>query len=125
MCKDPQAEQGVMTSGFGSCLQTFEGHSNSILCLDFTNFGQQIVSASLDCLLKLWDIKTQMVSGGADSRLIYWRDVTGALSEKKIQRKEAEVAVQQDLENFIQTDLINVYLVGVKSTWTIAHLVNP
>ncbi|PLW12030.1 hypothetical protein PCANC_20456 [Puccinia coronata f. sp. avenae] len=150
MRKDSQAEQGVMTSGFGSCLQTFEGHSNSILRLDFTNFGQQIVSASSDCLLKLWDIKTQvcvatlgddseeeeqegfagtagrpkavsdghdgkiwaldledwtgsqMVSGGADSRLIYWRDVTGALSEKKNQMKEAEVAVQQDLENFVR-----------------------
>ncbi|POW15337.1 hypothetical protein PSTT_02203 [Puccinia striiformis] len=52
------SEHGL--DGFGSCLKTFEGHSNSILRLDFTNFGQQIVSASSDCLLKLWDIKTQV-----------------------------------------------------------------
>ncbi|POV95102.1 hypothetical protein PSHT_15845 [Puccinia striiformis] len=143
------SEHGL--DGFGSCLKTFEGHSNSILRLDFTNFGQQIVSASSDCLLKLWDIKTQvcvatlgdseehedngfegpnttkkmksisdshegkiwaldvvdeagnqMISGGADSRLIYWKDITGEIEQKKIKLKEREVEINQDLENFIR-----------------------
>ncbi|KNZ59723.1 hypothetical protein VP01_1674g1 [Puccinia sorghi] len=147
-------QQGL--NGFGSCLQTFEGHSNSILRLDFINFGKQIVSASSDCLLKLWDIKTQvcvatlgdestseedveaagflgaaatkavggtiseshegkiwaldvvdeggseMVSAGADSRVICWKDVTGELSEKKAQEKEQEEGLQQDLTNFVR-----------------------
>ncbi|WAQ90264.1 hypothetical protein PtA15_12A252 [Puccinia triticina] len=144
--KASEAEERA--DGFGSCLKTFEGHSNSILRLDFINFGQQIISASSDCLLKLWDIKTQvcvatlgdedeeedgfegptrkmkaisdshegkiwaldlvdeagtqMLSAGADSRLIYWRDVTGEIESKKIEMKEREAEINQDLENFVR-----------------------
>ncbi|KAA1107819.1 U3 small nucleolar RNA-associated protein 13 [Puccinia graminis f. sp. tritici] len=146
LSKHSEAEDAV--DGFGSCLKTFEGHSNSILRLDFINFGQQIVSASSDCLLKLWDIKTQvcvatlgdeeeeeegleapmrkmkmisdshegkiwaldvvdeagsqMLSAGADSRLICWQDVTGEIETKKIRMKEREAEINQDLENFVR-----------------------
>jgi U3 small nucleolar RNA-associated protein 13 len=39
-----------------SCLKTFEGHSNSVLRVDFLNAGMQLVSTASDGLVKIWKI---------------------------------------------------------------------
>lgn len=41
-----------------SCLQTFEGHSFSVLCARFINHDRQILSVDSNGLLKVWDTKT-------------------------------------------------------------------
>jgi U3 small nucleolar RNA-associated protein 13 len=41
-----------------SCLKTFEGHETSVLRVAFVTSGMQLISASSDGLLKLWNIKT-------------------------------------------------------------------
>ncbi|MBW0526658.1 hypothetical protein O181_066373 [Austropuccinia psidii MF-1] len=134
------------SSGFGSCLKTFEGHSNAILRLNFLDNGQQIVSTSSDCLVKIWDIKTQicvvtlgdeseegdfefqnntrtdamnhdgkiwgldvvdeagsrLITAGADSKIIFWKDETEALEQNRLKAKVAEIELNQDVENYIQ-----------------------
>jgi WD40 repeat protein len=40
----------------GNCLQTFIGHTDMILSVNFSPDGKQIVSASVDNSLKLWDL---------------------------------------------------------------------
>lgn len=38
-------------------IQTFEGHTNSVLRLDFLSSGMQMVTSASDGLVKLWNIK--------------------------------------------------------------------
>jgi WD40 repeat protein len=40
----------------GNCLQTFVGHTTEVLSANFSPDGNQIVSASWDKSLKLWDL---------------------------------------------------------------------
>jgi WD40 repeat protein len=40
----------------GNCLQTFIGHTDMILSVNFSPDGKQIVSTSIDNNLKLWDL---------------------------------------------------------------------
>ncbi len=40
-------------------LQTFEGHTNSVLRVDFLSQGMQLVTSSSDGLVKLWNIKDE------------------------------------------------------------------
>ena len=40
-------------------VQTFEGHTNSVLRVDFLSMGQQLVTSSSDGLVKLWNIKDE------------------------------------------------------------------
>jgi WD40 repeat protein len=40
----------------GNCLQTFVGHTDWVLSANFSPDGKQIVSASADKNLKLWDL---------------------------------------------------------------------
>jgi U3 small nucleolar RNA-associated protein 13 len=42
-----------------SCVKTFEGHSNSVLKVDFFNSGMQIVSAASDGLVKVWNVREE------------------------------------------------------------------
>ncbi|PLW10724.1 hypothetical protein PCASD_23551 [Puccinia coronata f. sp. avenae] len=104
MRKDSQAEQGVMTI----CVATLGDDSEDEEQEGFVGTAGRPKAVSNGREGKIWALDledwtgSQMVSGGADSRLIYWRDVTRVLSEKKIQMKEAELAVQQDLENFVR-----------------------
>ncbi|PLW44542.1 hypothetical protein PCANC_08092 [Puccinia coronata f. sp. avenae] len=104
MRQDSQAEQGVMTI----CVATLGDDSEDEEQEGFVGTAGRPKAVSDGREGKIWALDledwtgSQMVSGGADLRLIYWRDVTRALSEKKIQMKEAELAVQQDLENFVR-----------------------
>lgn len=80
----------------GSCLKTFEGHSNSILNCQFLASALQFVSSSSDGLLKVWNVSSGECSftldgdhedkiwaldvGGDDSEVI----VSGSASDAKI-----------------------------------------
>lgn len=39
--------------------QTFEGHTNSVLRVDFLTNGMQLVTSASDGLVKLWNIKDE------------------------------------------------------------------
>jgi U3 small nucleolar RNA-associated protein 13 len=40
-------------------MQTFEGHSNSVLRVDFITRGMQLVSCASDGLVKVWNVKDE------------------------------------------------------------------
>ena len=42
-----------------SCLKTFEGHTNSVVRVDFINAGMQMVSAASDGLVKVWNVREE------------------------------------------------------------------
>jgi U3 small nucleolar RNA-associated protein 13 len=42
-----------------TCVKTFEGHTNSVLRVDFLNMGMQLVSSGSDGLVKLWNVKDE------------------------------------------------------------------
>jgi WD40 repeat protein len=44
------------TQYFGNCLQTFVGHRDEVWSANFSPDGKQIISASIDNNLKLWDL---------------------------------------------------------------------
>ena len=50
----------------GTCLRTLKGHANAVTCLEFDS--QRIVTGSVDCTLKFWDM-----SSGECSKTIDWR----------------------------------------------------
>lgn len=49
------------------CPQTFEGHTNSILRVEFLNKGMQLVTAAADGLVKLWSIKDEECLANLDN----------------------------------------------------------
>ena len=83
-----------------------EGHSNTVLKLDFLPGGQQLASSASDGLVKVWNVKDEecvatldnhedkiwsltinddaslMVSGGADSVISFWQDTTEEKEEE-------------------------------------------
>ncbi|KAJ7293063.1 U3 small nucleolar RNA-associated protein [Mycena rebaudengoi] len=89
----------VLATGSGD-KTTFEGHTNSVLRVDFLNMGMQMVSSGSDGLVKLWNVKDEecvttmdnhqdkvwalavghdeqtIVSGAADSVVTFWQDCT-------------------------------------------------
>lgn len=109
-----------------SCLKTFEGHDASILRIEFLSFGTQIVSTGADGLVKLFSLKTSevvcsldqhesriwalavkrdesgIVTGGGDSYLVKWKDVTDELKEKKMKEEEERILQEQHLSNLLQ-----------------------
>ncbi|XP_066262557.1 transducin beta-like protein 3 [Euwallacea similis] len=111
-----------------NCLKTFEGHESSVLKAEFLSNGLQILSAGADGLVKIFNIKnsecectldhhqgriwalalktdeTGFITGGSDSYLIKWKDVT---EERKLERqKEQEelALIEQKLSNYIQSE---------------------
>ena len=54
----------------GRCLRSLHGHQDAVTCLQFDT--QRIVSGSIDCTLKFWDIQT-----GACSKTIDWKESEG------------------------------------------------
>src|SRR3569833_956173 len=45
---------------WSACLQTLEGHSNSVSSVVFSLYCIQLASGSVDKTVKLWDIKTDV-----------------------------------------------------------------
>lgn len=111
-----------------ACLKTFEGHDASILRVEFLSSGVQIVSAGADGLVKLFSIKTSevvcsldqheariwalavkrdesgMVTGGGDSYLIKWKDITEEMKQKKMKEEEERILQEQQLSNYLHND---------------------
>lgn len=108
-----------------SCIKTIEGHESSILRGEFLSNGMQILSSSSDGLIKLWNIKTAeniltlehdckiwtlaitkdesvFYSGGSNSNLIKWRDVTEEKKVKEFAERQEEVLQEQELNNFLK-----------------------
>lgn len=108
-----------------SCLKTIEGHESSVLRAEFITKGLQILSAGADGLAKVWTIKTSecnttldkhdakiwsvcvdseerhFFTGGADSQLIRWKDVTEEKKIKEIEAKQEEILQEQELHNLL------------------------
>lgn len=83
----------------------------------FLNHGTQLISSASDGLLKLWNIKTnecvgtfdehndkiwalcvssdenRYVTGGADGKLIVWKDITEEEYEQELEKRE-EILLQ-------------------------------
>ncbi|CAD7012185.1 transducin beta-like protein 3 [Ceratitis capitata] len=101
-----------------TCIKRFEQEC-TVLRAEFIDYGKYIVSAASDGLLKLWSIKSNecvqtldahtdriwslaistrsakcFYSGGADSKLIQWQDVTTICRNEEIE-KRAELAQQE------------------------------
>ncbi|ESO84760.1 hypothetical protein LOTGIDRAFT_221859 [Lottia gigantea] len=109
-----------------SCVKTFEGHSASVLRTMFISNGMQILSCGADGVLKLWTIKTNeciksyddhngkiwalttntaentVVTGAADSTVIFWKDVTEEEREETLKIQEDLILKEQQLSNLIQ-----------------------
>ncbi|WVO19648.1 uncharacterized protein IAS62_000938 [Cryptococcus decagattii] len=108
-----------------TCLKTFEGHTNSVLRVDFLAHGQQLVTSASDGLVKLWNIKEEeciktldnhedkiwalahssdestLLSAGADSILTIWHD-TSALEQSEANAHLIKtVQVEQDFINHV------------------------
>lgn len=80
--------------------------------VQFLNHANQLISCGSDGLIKLWNIKTsscvatfdehndkcwslllsgneeKVVTGGADGKLIVWRDITDEILEEKMEERE-------------------------------------
>ncbi|XP_059610208.1 transducin beta-like protein 3 [Phlebotomus argentipes] len=108
-----------------SCLKSLEGHESSVLRVEFISRGMQILSTAADGLLKLWSIKTSecvttlerhegrvwtvalpasekfFFSGGSDSRLIQWRDVTEEKKTEEKKKVQETVLQEQELNNLL------------------------
>ncbi|OII77511.1 hypothetical protein cand_016710 [Cryptosporidium andersoni] len=91
------------------CIKTFQGHDSPVLQVSFLQNGLQLVSSADDGLVKLWNISTSeciatfsghkdkiwtldifttpqysfMLTGGADSQIILWEDITSKVEEQK------------------------------------------
>ncbi|XP_033631060.1 transducin beta-like protein 3 [Asterias rubens] len=108
-----------------SCVKTFEGHDASVLNVLFLSRGMQLVSCGSDGLLKLWTIKTNecvktfdehsqkvwalaanrgqdlVVSGGGDSNILVWKDVTELELEEEMEKEEDQIEKEQELSNLL------------------------
>lgn len=123
-----------------SCLKTFEGHhTSSILRGEFLNKGLQILSAGSDGLIKLWCIKTSeclktldkhtnrvwaltiapdetyFYSGGSDSILMKWKDVTDEEKLTKQLQQNELILQEQKLMNLLQeNDVLKALCLAIK-----------
>ncbi|XP_017786889.1 PREDICTED: transducin beta-like protein 3 [Nicrophorus vespilloides] len=122
-----------------NCIKTIEGHEASVVRADFLSCGLQIISAGADGLLKLFDVKSgectstfdeheariwalavdksegNLVSGGADSTLIRWKDVTEIKKLERIQEAEQLSLEEQKLQNYIhENNLIKALKLALK-----------
>lgn len=111
-----------------SCLKTIQSHESSVTKTEFISNGMQILSAGSDGLIKLFNIKTTeclntfeehdgkiwsfalahdesgFISGGTDSQLIKWKDVTDELQLQRLKEQEELTIQEQKLNNYLQND---------------------
>ncbi|KAF7347597.1 U3 small nucleolar RNA-associated protein [Mycena venus] len=109
-----------------TCVKTFEGHTNSVLRVDFLNMGMQLVSSGSDGLVKLWNVKDEecattmdnhtdkvwaltvshdertVVSAAADSVVTFWEDCTEEQEEEKETKRADLVLKEQDFLNYLE-----------------------
>ncbi|KAH1016621.1 hypothetical protein HUJ04_007810 [Dendroctonus ponderosae] len=111
-----------------TCLKTLEGHDSSVIKADFLSKGLQVISVGADGLIKLFNLKNSecqctleqhdatiwalaiksdesgFITGGSDSQLIKWKDVTMDRKEQKLKELEEVAVEEQKLSNYIQSD---------------------
>ncbi|XP_045215018.2 transducin beta-like protein 3 [Mercenaria mercenaria] len=109
-----------------SCVRTFEGHDCAVLKVTFITRGMQLLTSGTNGLVKLWTIKNNecvktmdehddkvwamaigeaedsFITGGADSNLIIWKDVTETEQNEVRQKQEQFILQDQELSNLIQ-----------------------
>eukprot|EP00795_Rhopilema_esculentum_P008648 gene8648-14663_t len=105
--------------------KTLEGHTNSVLRLEFVTRGMQIISSGSDGLIKIWNVKTNeclntldghadkvwslalnktedtLVTGGGDSVLNIWKDVTEEERLEEEAKQENMILKDQELSNLL------------------------
>eukprot|EP00929_Paragymnodinium_shiwhaense_P070946 TRINITY_DN36032_c0_g1_i1.p1 TRINITY_DN36032_c0_g1~~TRINITY_DN36032_c0_g1_i1.p1 ORF type:complete len:969 (-),score=231.23 TRINITY_DN36032_c0_g1_i1:181-3087(-) len=96
-----------------TAIRAFQGHSSAVLRVCFLPGGMQLMTSAVDGLLKLWQIRTSdcagtfeehegkvwcidvvgdtMVSGGSDSKLCIWKDVTAQKTQERHDEKAEAV----------------------------------
>ncbi|TPX45226.1 hypothetical protein SeLEV6574_g03999 [Synchytrium endobioticum] len=121
----------IWSLGDYSCLKTFEGHLNSVLRVHYITAGTQLATSGSDGLVKVWNVKSNdcattldghedkawalavrrragahdddaLASGGADSKIVVWTDMTRAVDAVKAQQEADRVDKEQDLQNSLQ-----------------------
>ncbi len=107
-----------------TCINTLEGHLASVLRVQWVYYGTHIVSAGADGLVKFWNIKTsecintinahegkiwafdvietdqnkpKFITGGTDSIITYWKDVTADKEEAELHLLEDKMIKQERL----------------------------
>jgi U3 small nucleolar RNA-associated protein 13 len=118
-----------------SCINTFDGHLGSVLKIGWVYFGTHLASSAADGLIKLWNLKTsecintinahegkiwaldvstdnqsetcQILTGGTDSKIIIWNDVSAQketeilkTSSDKILKREKLISLNRDKEYY-------------------------
>ncbi|GMH45250.1 hypothetical protein BSKO_13207 [Bryopsis sp. KO-2023] len=111
----------------GSCMRTFEGHSGAVMKVSFVSSGSQLISCGGDGLVKLWNMgssecvntfdehedrvwavkfagvsESKMITGGSDSVLTIWSDVTVEDEEAEATKTAQEMVKEQKLANALQ-----------------------
>uniref|UniRef100_A0A1I8AMT8 WD_REPEATS_REGION domain-containing protein n=1 Tax=Steinernema glaseri TaxID=37863 RepID=A0A1I8AMT8_9BILA len=113
-----------------TCIQSLSGHESAVLKVAFVNNGHQLVSGDGDGLLKVWSLDnsectktidahysklwglevldtpetTQIVSAGADGRIIVWEDVSDQRRAEEEQRVAERMVNEQKLSNLMQQE---------------------
>lgn len=53
-------------------MYTFNGHTDAVSKLEWSNDGHKFVSASADCTAKLWDIRTMQIQNTFEEDDFIW-----------------------------------------------------
>jgi len=110
-----------------TCLKTLEGHSASVKQLQFLHAGMQLLTSADDGMVKLWTIKTaecvntfaeehsgkiwglvltqdqqKMITGGGDSILNIWTDVSEQDKNQDEEAQEQNILKEQQLNNWLR-----------------------
>ena len=110
----------------GTCISSFTEFSSTILRLLFVNKGLQLATAESSGAIKIVRLKTgaadfsndeahsdsiwglslgngkELISGGVDGKLCYWRDNTEELEVKELTEKAEATEAEQELKNALR-----------------------
>ncbi|KAF8819825.1 WD domain, G-beta repeat-containing protein [Cardiosporidium cionae] len=106
-----------------TCLKTLQGHAAAVLQAIFLPGGVQVVSCSADGMIKLWNIRTSecagtfekhnekvwsldcnenhILSGGADGKVILWRDNSSAVEEAQMREKKDQAIQDTQIQQLM------------------------